>query len=142
MDKNYSAVLAGATTSCAMFVFFDGMLSAKASGYSYNFLMWIPQLLSFCGIFLMVFVDAKLIMTRSSDDVDEKDEMKAKSLFFFGAVFLVGSLFAAMLRLSDMIGEDRDPWPGISLVLQSILFIVCTILIFGIKTAPEDEDDW
>lgn len=142
MNKSYFAVLAGATSSCAMFLFFDGMLSAKASGYKYNFLMWIPQLLSFCGIFLMTFVDSNLIMAQSSDDVDEKDEMKAKSLFFFGAVFLVGSLFAAMLRLSDMIGENRDPWPGVSLVLQSLLFIGCTALIFGIKNSTEDEDDW
>eukprot|EP00796_Vickermania_ingenoplastis_P004713 gene4713-3405_t len=140
MNQQSLSILAGCFTAAAMIVFMDGLIVAKRSNIPYNFPMWLPQVLSMCGIFLMLFVETEYIVSQDREG-DENEEIKAKCLFFFGCAFLFGSLFTSMWKLSDTYAETPNAWPGIALVVQSLLFLCCSITVFAIKRQNLDDDE-
>lgn len=91
----------------------------------------------------MLTVDATHILSHDSEgDGDDMDEIKAKSLFFCGSACLIGSLFVSMLKLSDTYIDSADCYPGIALVIQSLLFIFCNFCFFAIKAMRVDDSDF
>lgn len=142
-QKKIICILLGAFFGLSCFVFLDGAIVARAEQTPYNFTMWLPQLLGYCGIFVMTFVDPSLITKPIDEDEGDQDEITAKSLFFVASVLSLSSLFVSMYKLNDSYNTSRyqNSWPGVALIFQSVFLILCAILVFTFRNISKDDDD-
>lgn len=141
MKEKWLSVLTGILVACSLFIFYDGLLIAKSEQIVYNYTMWIPQILSFCGIFLLFFVNNEYVTRSMTDEDDEDEEIKSKCFFFFSSAFLIGSLFSSMWIFTSTYSEDANSWPGLSLVGNSFFLVCSAISIFLIKMKIELDDE-
>ncbi|EAN79838.1 Uncharacterized protein family (UPF0220), putative [Trypanosoma equiperdum] len=125
--------VAGALFSASLFVFADGLIVATQNALPYNFLMWLPSLLMFCGMFVLCYVDAGAISNRY-DLMGDGDSSRDRVFFFASVLFMVSGFAVSLWKAIDPYTNAGVPWPGASLVIQSALLIASFALLFWQKT--------
>ncbi|ORC87064.1 uncharacterized protein TM35_000242140 [Trypanosoma theileri] len=130
---------AGAIFSLSCFAFVDGCITAKQIGVPFNFLMWLPSIMIFCGMFVLSFVDAKVIA-----DVDysfeDSNTQRAKIFFFIAALLMLGGLAVALWKAIEPYSQVNNSWPGVSLVIQGVLLMVCSGIFFYARLKNEGDE--
>lgn len=135
-------IAAGALFSSAWFVFFDGMIIAKSIGKPYQFLMWLPCLLSLCGSFAMGLANPQHIFTDGDDMIafdDSVEEQRSKVFFFIGSLLLLGGLTISVWRMIDPYSNSGDSWPGVAIVLQNTLLAAFAGVLLLARSKRESE---
>ncbi|CCD12386.1 hypothetical protein, unlikely [Trypanosoma congolense IL3000] len=120
---------AGALFSVSLFVFADGLIMAKRTNLPYNFLMWLPLILMFCGMFILCYVDVRTISSRY-ELLDDSSAVRDKAFFFTSVLFMLSGFAVSLWKAIDPYANNGDLWPGASLVIQSILLMASSALIF------------
>ncbi|KEG10513.1 hypothetical protein DQ04_03631100 [Trypanosoma grayi] len=129
---------AGALLSLSWFTFADGLLMAKQIGVPYNFLMWLPSIMILCGMFVLRFVDAKVI-AEADALMEDGNAPREKTFFFVGALLIVGGFAVALWKAIDPYAETSSSWPGVSLVIQSVLLALCSGLLFLVEVQRNED---
>ncbi|KAF8275682.1 putative Uncharacterized protein family (UPF0220) [Trypanosoma cruzi] len=130
---------AGALFSLSCFAFADGFIIAKRMGVPYNFLMWLPAIMVIVGMFLFRVTNATVLVD-ADNLLDDKGSRREKVLFFIGALLTVGGCAVALWKAIDPYSNLDDAWPGVFLVVQSLLLTLCSGILFFVRL--QREDDW
>lgn len=133
---------AGALFAASVFVFADGCIDARKSPHRYDFSMWLPQITGICAVFLLLFVNPQLVADGHSEYGEASDVQKAKSLFFMGVLLCFASVGTALWKLIDCYSSAPSAWPGVALVVQSLLIVACNAVMFYARSISSDEMDF
>lgn len=133
---------AGAAFSCAWFAFFDGLTIASRDGLPYEFQMWLPGILCLMATVVFMFADPKDI--QGEEDfmggmTDETKQNRAKIIFFMASVLCLAGLSVAIWKLSDTYPNAGTSWPGVALLLQSLLMLIMNGLILAGRAQSNDD---
>ena len=136
----------GAVFAIGWFIFFDGLAIAKKPSHDhpYQFVAWLPGILSCLAMFMFSFIDAKAL--RGDDDMDmfggggdQSAEFRSKIIFFFASFIGLAGISVGVWQLSAEY-TGKDTWPGIALVLQCVAILTsCGLLFMARFQKKEDE---
>ncbi|KAH9600298.1 Uncharacterized protein family UPF0220 [Trypanosoma melophagium] len=130
---------AGILFSLSCFIFLDGYITAREMGVPYNFLMWLPSIMIFSGMFLLSFVDAKVI-AGGDYSFEDGNTQRAKVFFFIAVLLMLGGLAIAFWKAIDPYSKVNNSWPGVSLVIQGVLLMVCSGVFFYAKLERDGDE--
>lgn len=132
----------GALFAIAWILFIDGAVTAKDSaGSNYLFKDYVPGLLATLCLFTINLVQKEEIDGGSSmggfGGGDDDEGNRAKIVFFFGTLFGLGAVMAALwILIQDFPGGQ---WAGLALLFQTLLLIGSTVVLFVGRGAPREE---
>lgn len=136
--------VAGVFFAMSWFVFADGLISARQDGKPYEFMMWLPGLLSVLSLFLILMVNPDQVMGSPSDDFmgtgfDNGDEQRAKVLFFVAAVFALAGVSVSIWKMSDTYNKSEATWPGVALLMQCVAMMASSGFLFKAGAKSSDQ---
>jgi hypothetical protein len=120
-------VLSGIVWSVSFFTFLDGgVIAAKETDQPYHFSDSLTLVLCFIGLVLMLFVDARALMSGQGDDgdymgfggmadADPRAPLKARAWFCLSALFHLGAMVAAVWQMA---GPRSGSWPSWAMLVQ------------------------
>ena len=135
---------AGVFFAMSWFLFADGFIFARDDGKPFEFMMWLPGILTLVALFMMLLVNPEHISGSPGDDFfssgfDDASAQKAKIIFFLSNVFSLAGISIAIWKMSDTYNTSGATWPGVALMLQCVSMMVAMGLLFWAGKKPSDE---
>eukprot|EP00992_Anisonema_acinus_P006183 TRINITY_DN19956_c0_g1_i1.p1 TRINITY_DN19956_c0_g1~~TRINITY_DN19956_c0_g1_i1.p1 ORF type:complete len:157 (-),score=45.91 TRINITY_DN19956_c0_g1_i1:74-493(-) len=133
-----TSYISGALFAAAWWLFVDGWVvySKDNSGAGFDFVMWLPGLLGTLG-FVMINMTTPSDLSNSSAVDFDRNPNTTKICFFFSVLVAFISIIAAIWILADK--SMGKGWPGIALILQSILLLGSGLAFWFGRGPKKDE---
>lgn len=120
------SLISGVLFASGWWFFVDGGYEYSRAGHKFEFVEWIPGIVSTVAFFLIQLCNPNHM--RSDSMFDEGRARRAKIFFFISLFVGFSGLISAVWIMVDQVKDP--PYPGVTLLLQAFLIVLASVLIW------------
>lgn len=137
-SRSILIVASGVLMGVAMLMFADASVKALMERMPYDFLMWLPAVISLTGTIVLLFVTPANILYPDSDFDDDDAVKKEKIIFFAGVVLLFASIALSIWKAVDLCINWGAMWQGAALPIASLIVLFMNAVLFKARTRRDE----
>eukprot|EP00755_Sulcionema_specki_P021865 Sspe_Gene.75131::Locus_46948_Transcript_1_1_Confidence_1.000_Length_638::g.75131::m.75131 len=136
------SLLSGVLFGAAWLFFVDGYVIGRQDGNEYEGREWAPGLVGFVAFFMTNLITPQHLQTGSGLDLEENQVNMNKAWFFFSVLVSFTSVILSIWMMIENFsgGSGKKGYPGIALLLQTLLLMMSSAVFFWAR--GQKKDDW